>query len=144
MPPRSPRVITTVLLLCAAPAGCESPPNAPRPTVRAAPPAVATLPAPPAVAAPSAVAPPPAGPPAQAQARRAAYVNEPPALIALRGHLINLSVEGALAQPRFRALCDDRGYPLVGNVASKAEGISPRAYCDAVRARRPRPEGTTP
>jgi hypothetical protein len=58
----------------------------------------------------------------------------PKALLDLRARL--LSTERAQAQGdagRFRALCDDDGYPLVGNIANKAGRYQPSELCADVR-----------
>lgn len=42
------------------------------------------------------------------------------------------TLESALAQPqRYRCLCDDKGYPLVGNI--NAKGTTASAFCSALR-----------
>lgn len=59
----------------------------------------------------------------------------PEALIELRHELFEAGREQALQQmPRFRALCDAEGYPLVGNVVRKGEVFQPSQFCSAVRA----------
>jgi hypothetical protein len=59
----------------------------------------------------------------------------PQALIELRSQLFEAGREQALQQvPRFRALCDADGYPLVGNVVRKGEVFQPSQFCSAVRA----------
>jgi hypothetical protein len=59
----------------------------------------------------------------------------PKALIELRSELFEAGREQALQQvPRFRALCDAEGYPLVGNVVRKGEVFQPSEFCSAVRA----------
>lgn len=70
----------------------------------------------------------PRSPPPDAQA--------PAALLALRSELKDTALNVALQQPRFRPLCDEDGYPLVGNIASKGTFTQPSAYCASVR--RPR------
>ena len=46
----------------------------------------------------------------------------------------NYLLEGALAQPQhFRCLCDDQGYPLVGNI--NAKGTTASAFCGALKER---------
>ena len=54
---------------------------------------------------------------------------------ALNNELSNsLGLEAALTQAkRFRCLCDDQGYPLVGNINSK--GTSASAFCAALKQR---------
>jgi hypothetical protein len=59
----------------------------------------------------------------------------PEALIELRAELFEAGREQALEQvPRFRALCETEGYPLVGNVVRKGEVFQPSQFCSAVRA----------
>lgn len=59
----------------------------------------------------------------------------PAALIELRAELFEAGPEQALKQvPRFRALCDDEGYPLVGNVVRKGDVYQPSQFCAAVRS----------
>src|SRR5215470_10433779 len=61
----------------------------------------------------------------------------PRALLHLRSELFNTGRDGARAQmAHFRALCDDDGYPLVGNLANKANLYQPSAFCADVRAAR--------
>lgn len=91
-------MITTLLLLCAAPAA-----------------ALADAPVPPPTPPPD---------------KRAS-----PALLELRRELSRTELAAARTQPRFRPLCDDRGYPLVGNVASKGTQTRPSEYCADVRTR---------
>jgi hypothetical protein len=38
-----------------------------------------------------------------------------------------------MAVARFRPLCDQEGYPLVGNVASKGDMYQPSQFCSDVR-----------
>ncbi|HUQ03339.1 MAG TPA: hypothetical protein VM261_12640 [Kofleriaceae bacterium] len=38
-----------------------------------------------------------------------------------------------MAHARFRALCDEHGYPVVGNVASKSMRHDVTSYCEEVR-----------
>jgi len=59
-----------------------------------------------------------------------------PALLQLRTELRALTHENAVkALPRFRALCDADGYPLVGNIATKGEDdrIQPSQACRLLR-----------
>jgi hypothetical protein len=59
-----------------------------------------------------------------------------PALMQLRTELHAMSHDNAVkALPRFRALCDADGYPLVGNIASKGEDdrIQPSQACRLLR-----------
>lgn len=59
----------------------------------------------------------------------------PEALIELRAEMFEAGREQALQQvPRFRALCDDEGYPLVGNAVRKTDVFQPSQFCAAVRA----------
>jgi hypothetical protein len=58
----------------------------------------------------------------------------PEALIELRSELFEAGQEKALKQvPRFRALCDADGYPLVGNAVRKNDVYQPSQFCAAVR-----------
>jgi hypothetical protein len=53
-------------------------------------------------------------------------------MTALRDELAAITLEGALQQhERFRCLCDDQGYPLVGNINSK--GTTPSAVCASLK-----------
>lgn len=55
-----------------------------------------------------------------------------PALLKMRTELRALTYDAVVkALPRFRALCDAEGYPLVGNVATKGEDdrIQPSVAC---------------
>jgi hypothetical protein len=66
-----------------------------------------------------------AKPPPDAQA--------PEALIELRAEMFEAGREQALQQmPRFRALCDAEGYPLVGNAVRKGEVFQPSQFCAEV------------
>ena len=57
-----------------------------------------------------------------------------PALLDLRAKLLGTPRDQARADPgRFRALCDDDGYPLVGNIAQKAGRYQPSELCADVR-----------
>jgi hypothetical protein len=59
-----------------------------------------------------------------------------PALLQLRTELRAMTHENAVkALPRFRALCDADGYPLVGNIATKGEDerIQPSQACRLLR-----------
>lgn len=59
----------------------------------------------------------------------------PEALIELRSEMFEAGREKALEQvPRFRALCDTEGYPLVGNAVRKTDVFQPSQFCAAVRA----------
>jgi hypothetical protein len=53
-------------------------------------------------------------------------------MIALRDELTSMSLEAAIEQhERFRCLCDDQGYPLVGNINSK--GTKPSEVCATLK-----------
>ena len=53
---------------------------------------------------------------------------------ALNKDLSNVILQDALTQVnRFRCLCDDQGYPLVGNINSK--GTTASAFCAALKQR---------
>jgi hypothetical protein len=63
--------------------------------------------------------------------------NVQPALLKLRTELRAMSHDNAVkALPRFRALCDADGYPLVGNIATKGEDdrIQPSEACRLLHA----------
>jgi hypothetical protein len=61
----------------------------------------------------------------------------PRELLLLRDDLMRTGKQRAFDDlPRFRPLCDDQGYPLVGNVASKAERYQPSKFCADVRKAR--------
>jgi hypothetical protein len=54
----------------------------------------------------------------------------PRPLLELRATLIKGGAAAARKEPtRFRALCDDDGYPLVGNIASKGDMYQPSQFC---------------
>jgi hypothetical protein len=58
----------------------------------------------------------------------------PPALIELRKNLYAAKPTDALAdKPRFRALCDAEGYPLVGNLRDKGITLTVADFCGEVR-----------
>jgi hypothetical protein len=60
-----------------------------------------------------------------------------PELLKLRRELYNMQYDDAAKQlPRFRALCDADGYPLVGNIASKGDGrrMQPSEACNTLHA----------
>ncbi len=60
----------------------------------------------------------------------------PPELVELRSELFEAGREQALEQiPRFRALCDAEGYPLVGNAVRKTDVFQPSQFCEAVRTK---------
>jgi hypothetical protein len=55
-------------------------------------------------------------------------------LLALRGKLLGTPrAEARTGATKFRALCDQWGYPLVGNVASKGDVYQPSELCADVR-----------
>ena len=57
-----------------------------------------------------------------------------PALVKLREDLSKTKQSDALADiARFRPLCDKDGYPLVGNLAQKSQGLEPSQLCAEVR-----------
>jgi hypothetical protein len=58
----------------------------------------------------------------------------PAALIELRSELFEAGEQSLQQIPRFRALCDDEGYPLVGNVVRKNNVFQPSQFCAAVRS----------
>src|SRR5262245_32338230 len=63
----------------------------------------------------------------------------PKALLDLRAKLLSTPRDQAKADlGRFRAICDDEGYPLVGNVANKGERVQPSEICAEVRKAAPR------
>ena len=54
----------------------------------------------------------------------------------LRADLYRAGAEKAKSElPRFRALCDAEGYPLVGNIANKGMRHDVNAMCGDVRAK---------
>jgi hypothetical protein len=58
----------------------------------------------------------------------------PAPLRALRVDLIRTGRDTALKDvSRFRPLCDQDGYPLVGNLASKGDMYQPSQFCSDVR-----------
>ena len=59
----------------------------------------------------------------------------PEELIELRAELFEAGREKALQNvSRFRSLCDDDGYPLVGNAVRKDNVFQPSQFCAAVRS----------
>jgi hypothetical protein len=53
-------------------------------------------------------------------------------MIKLRDELAAMTLETAVSQhEHFRCLCDDQGYPLVGNINSK--GTTPSAVCTTLK-----------
>ena len=68
----------------------------------------------------------PAAPPPDAQVKKE--------LLELRSRLMGLSrAEARASTAKFRALCDQWGYPLVGNLAAKGEVYQPSELCSDVR-----------
>ena len=58
-------------------------------------------------------------------------------LLDLRAGLFEAGKQRALQDmSRFRPLCDAEGYPLVGNIARKAELYQPSQFCAEVRKAR--------
>ena len=58
----------------------------------------------------------------------------PPALLQLRSDLIRAGHDQAQAEvSRFRPLCDQDGYPLVGNMVGKRNVYQPSEFCSDVR-----------
>jgi hypothetical protein len=58
----------------------------------------------------------------------------PRELLELRGKLLKAGRVQAKADiGRFRALCDQDGYPLVGNIANKSNMYQPSELCSDVR-----------
>ncbi len=73
--------------------------------------------------------------PAIATAKPPPDSEAPEALIELRSELFEAGRDGALKQiPRFRALCDAEGYPLVGNAVRKDSVYQPSQFCAVVRS----------
>jgi hypothetical protein len=63
----------------------------------------------------------------------------PRALLELRGDLLRAGHDKAQADvARFRALCDQDGYPLVGNLVEKGSMYQPSEFCREVRQREKR------
>jgi hypothetical protein len=58
----------------------------------------------------------------------------PEALIELRSELFEAGEQALKQVPRFRALCDAEGYPLVGNLVRKSPVMQPSQFCAAVRS----------
>jgi hypothetical protein len=55
-------------------------------------------------------------------------------LLDLRAKLLGTKPEQARAEAaNFRALCDNDGYPLVGNIANKGDRYQPSALCADLR-----------
>ncbi len=61
----------------------------------------------------------------------------PVAIRELRAALASTALNVALQQPRFRPLCDEDGYPLVGNIATKGRVTQPSELCASVRRAKP-------
>jgi hypothetical protein len=58
----------------------------------------------------------------------------PRRLIELRNQLFDAGKSDALRDmPRFRPLCDEAGYPLVGNAVRKGDVYQPSQFCAEVR-----------
>jgi len=58
----------------------------------------------------------------------------PKALLDLRAKLLSTPREEAKRDlGKFRALCDDAGYPLVGNIANKGDRVQPSEVCATLR-----------
>lgn len=58
----------------------------------------------------------------------------PKALLDLRAKLLSTPKDDAKHDVgKFRALCDDEGYPLVGNIANKSERLQPSEVCATLR-----------
>ncbi len=79
-----------------------------------------------------------------ASASSEALMAEQIRLFQLQGELSALSVQEAMAQSqKFRPLCDEKGYPLVGNMARKGgpdvagKTATASEFCEALRARKP-------
>lgn len=141
--PTQRKILTVVLLSASAGCGASSsrtptpaptPSRVPMPEVAAAPqvsPAVplttvqlVSSPAPAAKPAPVPATPPTIKPDDE----------QPENLLRLRSELYRsdeLTLDAAHA--KFRALCDDNGYPVVGNVASKSMRHDVTSYCEDVR-----------
>ena len=74
---------------------------------------------------------------ASALAGPMAFAGDAAALESLREELVSTDRATALSRTQhFRPLCDEGGYPLVGNVYRKgpAPEIQPSAFCAEVRA----------
>jgi len=145
--PTQRKIVTLVLLSASAgcgasssrtPAPAPAPSRVPVPEVAAAPqvapgPALATLqlvssPAPTPAAKP---APAPATPP------KVKPDNEQPeSMLRLRSELYRADeLTLSASHAKFRALCDDNGYPVVGNVASKSMRHDVTSNCEDVRTK---------
>lgn len=79
-----------------------------------------------------------------ASASSEALMAEKIRLLQLQGELSMLSVPEAMAQSqKFRPLCDEKGYPLVGNMARKGgpddtkKTLTASEFCETLRARKP-------
>lgn len=58
----------------------------------------------------------------------------PKELLALRSKLAKAGKQKALKSPTtYRALCDEHGYPLVGNMLRKGNVYQPSEFCEQVR-----------
>ena len=60
--------------------------------------------------------------------------NAPKELIELRSQLFDAGEKSLQQIPKFRALCDGEGYPLVGNAVRKNGVFQPSQFCAAVRS----------
>ena len=131
------RKILTVVLLSAGcgasssrtPAPTPTPSRLPVPDIAAAP--DNTVPQP--VAALQLVSSPAVAPPATPPAIKSDDT-QPENMLRLRSDLYRASeLELNVAHAKFRALCDENGYPVVGNVASKSMRHDVSSYCQEVR-----------
>lgn len=144
------RVITTrkilVAMVVAGAAGCSRPATEITPTtaeaVQVSSPAhtgtvVFAVPLPPSAQAPAPPDPPPVSDANQEPSPAAAEVPIDQARLRLRGELESVTLEQAVARlSHFRPLCDDKGFPLVGNVIRKAPiETQPSELCGVIRAR---------
>lgn len=82
---------------------------------------------------------PPSAAVAPATATAATSTSEPtkvedPKLVALRTELEDSMREDVMKQlAHYRPLCDQDGYPLVGNLARKSPGMEPSELCSEIR-----------
>lgn len=141
-----PRVLQTTKLLAVAllaTAGCApttpaaSATSGPSPEPASSDPTIAVAMPPPNTAPPQAPAAAPSAPEAATPAPpRPRPESNDPALLALSEELYATKRSSAMAQPaRFRPLCDQDGYPLVGNLNRKSAspGYQPSAFCGELR-----------
>ncbi len=132
------KIITIALLSASAGCGASSsrsaapapqPGRLPVPEVAAAPPTSTTTP----IAGVELVGLPAAAPPYVAPIP-AADAAQPRERLELRNELYQAgNHDRAIGEARFRALCDEHGYPLVGNVSGKSMRYDVSAYCTDVR-----------